>query len=197
MLRSFGIIAIAGAGLEGSIELPRRGDAEMLAIETIGNNRMPKVLLLTLIFLLVFSACSSTKTKTSTELMPSAFWGDGENRDLPGAFESVCLPDEAKCGGTHFGANGDHYLVSFEVFETEQDASSALQREREKASRDIREGEITNALGEVVGRKYLQWEDVKGVADRYKLVWTRGRRLAIVSTEKLDSINAYEADRGL
>ena len=59
---------------------------------------------LILSFVTVF-ACNSVGTDSG--LMPDNFWGSGENKDLPAAWESVCIPDSEKCGSAHFTANDD------------------------------------------------------------------------------------------
>ncbi len=149
--------------------------------------------------LLFFSALvfSCNNAVSNTGLMPDTFWGKGDMQDLPQMFESVCDPKPDECGDTHFGANGDHYIVYFQVFDNEQKTQAAFEGERRKSSHDVREGEIKDAYGNIVGKKFVQWEDQSDKAGRYKLIWTRGKRFALVTAEKLESINAYEIDRRL
>ncbi|MBX3244051.1 MAG: hypothetical protein KF685_06300 [Acidobacteria bacterium] len=129
--------------------------------------------------------------------MRDNFWGNDENNDLPAAWESVCVPDPDKCGSTHFSVNDDHYFVDFQLFDTEEEAAAAFEKERRSSSDDIRNGDIQDAAGRLVGQKTIFRRQEKQETIRYALVWTRGKRLAIVTAEKLESINAYETDRGM
>ena len=129
--------------------------------------------------------------------MPADFWGKGDNSDLPNAFESVCAVDPDECGDTHFGANDDLFIVSFHRFANPEAAVKALEKERKNSFEEIRAGEIKGLNGNVVGKKFILKDDNVNSDGRYKLLWVRGNRLATVTAQKIDSINAYEADRHL
>ena len=158
--------------------------------------------LIVLYFVLSCFGCASESIQTNkvdptNSLMRDDFWGTGDDSDLPAAFEIVCDPDPEKCGDTHFGANDDSYVISFQRFPRAAEAVEEFEKIRKEASREVRSGDVRNSEGLVVGRKIVLWQDIERYPDAYKLVWVRGNRLAIVSTEKFESINLYESDRGL
>lgn len=129
-------------------------------------------------------------------LMPCTFWGKDEDSDLPWAFESTCT--EGKCGDTHFGANEDHFFVSYMLFQTREDAEQRLKKELENSNRLIRSGNILSKDGKIIGQKHLFSRDTEErYANRYGIAWTRNERFAVVTAEKLETIELYESDRGL
>jgi len=150
---------------------------------------------LLLLFGLVISLACVSQTTRPSHLMPGAFWGAGEDSDLPAAFEAVCVDEEEPCGDTHFRANSHDYLISYRQLSSPEDADASLSvaTETMPGATVIRTGIVLAKDGSAVGSKAL----IRFDKDVYGLVWTRGKRRASVMSDSLVAIEAYEADRGL
>jgi hypothetical protein len=128
--------------------------------------------------------------------MPNEFWGVSEDSDLPRLFESTCVGDPG-CGGTHFDSDRFAYTVEYWQFSSNEVASRALEKERSRGWRIIREGEIHDSVNQITGHKVVGCSNTKVDEKACMLAWTRGSRFAIVKASSITAISAYESDRGL
>ena len=142
----------------------------------------------------IWNGCEAISTRSS--FMPEAFWGTGDDRDLPRLFESVCVQDP-KCGDTHFAIDGHHVNVHFTEYDSVEKARVRLEEAVKISVQIVGQASVFDDAGVQVGEKIV----LKGHLDQgklfYVLAWTRGTRFAYVTAESLDSIRVYEVDRNL